>query len=100
MPDLANALDCEFTLALNNRTGKYFFCRDMIEASQDLIRNCYYWRVPLTDLPPKLWQEFGRLARMEVNMRVQRPSSYHVIAPISHSRPMVFTDPRSVSSIK
>ena len=95
MPDLANALDCEFTLALNNRTGKYFFCRDMIEASQDLIRNCYYWRVPLTDLPPKtVARVLGRLARMEVNMRVQRPSSYHVIAPISHSRPMVFTDPR------
>jgi glycosyltransferase involved in cell wall biosynthesis len=95
VPDPANALDCEFTLALNNRTGKYFFCRDMIEASQDLIRNCYYWRVPLTDLPSKtVARVLGRLARMEVSMRVQRPFSYHVIAPISHSRPTVFTDPR------
>jgi glycosyltransferase involved in cell wall biosynthesis len=95
VPEVANALDCEFTLALNNRTGKYFFCRDMIEASKDLIRNCYYWRVPLTDLPPKnVARVLGRLARTEVNMRVRRPFSYHLLAPIFHSRPMVFTDPR------
>src|SRR5438034_2888746 len=29
--------DCEFTLALNNRTGKYFFCKEMIDSSADLI---------------------------------------------------------------
>jgi glycosyltransferase involved in cell wall biosynthesis len=93
--DLANALDCEFTLALNNRTGKYFFCRDMINASRDLIHSCYYWRIPLTDLPPKnIARVLGRLARMEVNMRAQWPFGYHVLAPIYHSRPMVFTDPR------
>ena len=95
MPNLTNTLDCEFTLALNNRTGKYFFCRDMIEASQDLIGNCYYWRVPLANLPPKnVARVLGRLARIEVDMRVRRPSSYRVVAPISYSRPMVFTDPR------
>jgi glycosyltransferase involved in cell wall biosynthesis len=95
VPDIASALDCEFTLALNNRTGKYFFCRDMIEASQDLIERCYYWRVPLANLPPKnVARVLGRLARIEVDMRVRRPFSYRVVAPISYSRPMVFTDPR------
>jgi glycosyltransferase involved in cell wall biosynthesis len=95
VPEVANALDCEFTLALNNRTGKYFFCRDMIAASQDLIRNCYYWRVPLADFPSNnVARVLGRLARMEISMRVKRPFSYRLIAPISRCLPMVFTDPR------
>jgi glycosyltransferase involved in cell wall biosynthesis len=93
--EIANALDCEFTLALNNRTGKYFFCRDMIEAAPDLIRSCYYWRLPLTNLPPKnVARILGRLARIEVDMRVRKPFSYQIIPPILHPRPMVFTDPR------
>ena len=28
--DASGVFDCEFTLALNNRTGKYFFCEQMI----------------------------------------------------------------------
>jgi glycosyltransferase involved in cell wall biosynthesis len=89
------ALDCEFTLALNNRTGKYFFCKDMIDASQDLIRNCYYWRIPLKNLPPKtIARVLGRLARIEVDLRVRSCLARIGPAPISHPRPMVFTDPR------
>ena len=89
------ALDCEFTLALNNRTGKYFFCKDMIDASQDLIRNCYYWRIPLKNLPPKtIARVLGRLARIEVDLRVRSYLPHIGLAPISHPRPMVFTDPR------
>ena len=42
--------DCEFTLALNNRTGKYFFCKEMIQSSEDLIATCLYWRVPMKQL--------------------------------------------------
>ena len=89
------ALDCEFTLALNNRTGKYFFCKDMIDASRDLIRNCYYWRIPLNNLPPKnIARVLGRLARIEVDLRVRSCLAHTGPAPISHPRPMVFTDPR------
>jgi glycosyltransferase involved in cell wall biosynthesis len=89
------ALDCEFTLALNNRTGKYFFCKDLIEASRDLIRACYYWRLPFADLPHRyLARVLGRFARIEVDMRVRSPSSYRFLPPLSRSRPMVFTDPR------
>jgi glycosyltransferase involved in cell wall biosynthesis len=89
------ALDCEFTLALNNRTGKYFFCKDMIDASRDLIRNCYYWRIPLKNLPPQsIARVLGRLARIEVDLRVRSYLGHIGLAPISHPRPMVFTDPR------
>jgi glycosyltransferase involved in cell wall biosynthesis len=84
-------LDCEFTLALNNRTGKYFFCKEMIDCSRDLIRDCYYWRIPLKKLPHKIVARIlGRLALIEVNFRVRHSQ---IVAPI-HARSMVFTDPR------
>jgi glycosyltransferase involved in cell wall biosynthesis len=89
------SLDCEFTLALNNRTGKYFFCQDMMEAASDLIRTCYYWRVPSKTLPSKpISRILGRLALIEVNLRVRHPASYRILPPIFHTRPMLFTDPR------
>jgi glycosyltransferase involved in cell wall biosynthesis len=91
----AHSLDCEFTLALNNRTGKYFFCKDMIDASRDLIRTCYYWRAPIDELPPKIIARIlGRLARIEVFLRVRWLSSNQILPPILHRRAMVFTDPR------
>jgi len=91
----AERVDCEFTLALNNRTGKYFFCKDMIDASKDLIRHQYYWRLPLQSLPSQtISRVLGRLARIEVDMRVRRPLSYSMLPPISHRLPMIFTDPR------
>jgi glycosyltransferase involved in cell wall biosynthesis len=91
----AETLDCEFTLALNNRTGKYFFCKDMIDASQDLIRTCYYWRVPLNALPSTpVARVLGRLARIEVELRVQSRLGDRLLPAISHRQPMVFTDPR------
>jgi glycosyltransferase involved in cell wall biosynthesis len=95
MPTSAETLDCEFSLALNNRTGKYFFCKDMIDASRDLIRTCYYWRVPLTHTPPNsIARVLGRLARIEVNVRARQPFSNRIFRPIAHHRAMVFTDPR------
>lgn len=91
----ARTLDCEFTLALNNRTGKYFFCKDMIDASQDLIRTCYYWRVPFSTLPSMpVVKVLGRAARIEVDLRVRSRLGDRFLPMISHRQPMVFTDPR------
>jgi glycosyltransferase involved in cell wall biosynthesis len=91
----AETLDCEFTLALNNRTGKYFFCKDMIDASHDLIRTCYYWRIPSNALPSTpVAKVLGRLARIEVDLRVRSRLEDRFLPAISHRQPMVFTDPR------
>jgi hypothetical protein len=88
-------LNCEFTLALNNRTGKYFFCRDMIGASADLVNRHYYWRLAFDDVPQgNLARVLGRLALIEVSFRVRFPRSYNLLPAISRQRPMVFTDPR------
>jgi glycosyltransferase involved in cell wall biosynthesis len=88
-------VDCEFSLALNNRTGKYFFCRDMLEASSDLIGSVHYWRLPFRRIPSRtLSRVLGRLARIEVDFRVKHPDSYRYLPPIVRQRPTLFTDPR------
>lgn len=88
-------LDCEFTLALNNRTGKYFFCRDMIGASADLISRRFYWRFAFGNLPQgTLARILGRLALIEVSLRTRFPCSYDFLPAMARKRPMLFTDPR------
>jgi len=89
-------VDFEFTLALNNATGKFFICEDTIEACRDLIRSVWYWRVPLETQPPRLAARvLGRLALLEVNFRLASRLSQFV--PLMRNpRPLVFTDPREV----
>jgi glycosyltransferase involved in cell wall biosynthesis len=88
-------VDCEFTLALNNRTGKYFFCRDMLEASADLIDRQFYWRFAFGKAPSRnLSRVLGRLARIEVSLRTEHPYSYRFLPAMFQRRPMLFTDPR------
>lgn len=95
MVRLGEMLDCEFTLALNNRTGKYFFCKDMIDASRDLISSIYYWRLPLSALSRGMIARIlGRLALIEVSTRARWPSSYAFWRPIFRPRAMLFTDAR------
>jgi glycosyltransferase involved in cell wall biosynthesis len=87
--------DCEFTLALNNRTGKYFFCKEMIESSPDLIASCLYWRLPMKRQPSRTASRLlGRAARLEVELRSETTFMNRVLPPTSHRRPVIFTDPR------
>jgi glycosyltransferase involved in cell wall biosynthesis len=87
--------DCEFTLALNNRTGKYFFCKEMIESTDDLIASCLYWRIPMKRLPSRsLSRLLGRAARLEVELRSETSLINRVLPPSLHRRPIIFTDPR------
>jgi len=97
MGRLDRRFDCEFTLALNNRTGKYFFCKEMIQASEDLIASCLYWRVPLKQLPSRtLSRILGRIARWEVDFRSGAGLINRLLPPSPHHRPLIFTDPREV----
>jgi glycosyltransferase involved in cell wall biosynthesis len=87
--------DCEFTLALNNRTGKYFFCKEMIESSDDLIASRLYWRFPMQRQPSRIVSRLlGRAARLEVELRSETSFINRVLPPSSHRRPILFTDPR------
>jgi glycosyltransferase involved in cell wall biosynthesis len=89
--------DCEFTLALNNRTGKYFFCKEMIQSSEDLIASCLYWRLPLKQLPSRTFSRIlGRIARWEIDFRSGTGLINRLLSPSPHHRPLIFTDPREV----
>jgi glycosyltransferase involved in cell wall biosynthesis len=95
MLEPSKCLVCDFTLALNNATGKFFFCRDMIRASSDLIIDTYYWRFAFTEKPAGLLARIlGRLALLEVTLRERVPTSYRLVPAISRRRPVVFTDVR------
>lgn len=88
-------VDCEFTLALNNRTGKYFFCRDLMAATPELVHDCYYWRWPFGRTPSGLFARIlGRLALIEVETRIRYPVSYRILPAMKRDRPVVFMDPR------
>jgi hypothetical protein len=96
MKDRSGLVDFEFTLALNNATGKYFVCRDVIRDCSGLIGKIWYWRVPLKRPPPPLAANvLGRLAVIELNSRInQRASRY--LPLMRNARPVVFSDPREV----
>lgn len=86
---------CDFTLALNNRTGKFFFCQDMIQSSSDLVRACYFWRWRAHRTPTGILARIlGRMARIEISIRVQGNPISRFIPYIERKLPTVFTDPR------
>lgn len=95
MSQQVSGVYCEFTLALNNRTGKFFFCQDMIHSSSDLVRACYFWRWRSQRVPTGIFARIlGRMARIEVNLRVEKSVITRFIPFIERELPTVFTDPR------
>ena len=95
MESQIDKFECDFTLALNNRTGKYLFCRELIEETSDLIKSVRYWRLA-AESPPRglIARVLGRCAQMEVSVRFNHPGSYKWVPPISRKVPIIFTDPR------
>ena len=69
-----DGVDLEFSLALHEKTGKYYHGRDLIQSNSDLIRRQLFWRVPLGFVPRDLAARIiGRLLVIEVNARVRSP---------------------------
>jgi glycosyltransferase involved in cell wall biosynthesis len=87
-------VDVDFTLALNNITGKYFFGRDMVASSADLVQDIYYWRAHHKVKPEGLYRRIlGRLALWETLFHERFGSLGFLFRP---NRPLLFTDPREV----
>jgi len=53
-------LDIDFSMAMYNRTGKYFIGRDLLDGVGDLFDNIYYWRLA-RERPPSGF--FGKVVR-------------------------------------
>ena len=84
----------EFSLALNNRTGKYFNSLDMIEQNRSAIERVVYYglsfRAPPTGL---LARVLGRLITIEIDARLLRFPRLGLRLRRSSSVPVLFTDP-------
>jgi glycosyltransferase involved in cell wall biosynthesis len=88
-------VECDFTLALNNRTGKYFFCKELIEETADLIKTVHYWRLTAKSPPSGFAAKvLGKCSQKEAAVRSNYPKSYEYFPPISRKLPVIFTDPR------
>ncbi|MCJ2179792.1 glycosyltransferase [Novosphingobium album (ex Hu et al. 2023)] len=63
----------DFSLALFNRTGKYFIGKSLLDENEDLIDRISYWRVFSKDTPCGLKARIlGKLEAIERDLRVQR----------------------------
>lgn len=54
-PEADQRWHIDFSLALYNRSGKYFIGKDIVDLNADLISGVYYWRLPQQSVP----QGFG-----------------------------------------
>ena len=90
-------IEIEFSLALNNRTGKYFVCKDLIEAVDDFIENIWYWRIRSAAVPCGLTARIlGRLMTTEYVTRTGFPGLDAALGRRWRANTILFTDPLQV----
>jgi glycosyltransferase involved in cell wall biosynthesis len=91
-------IDVDFTLAVHNRTGKYFIGRDLIDGLSDLIGNVYYGPLPLSSLPGR-WVGRG-LARIQyLQTRAHVGQGVWGLPRRRSQRPLLHLDPFTVGSV-
>jgi len=91
-------IDVDFSLAIHNRTGKYFIGQDLIELSDLSLGDVYYWfsarAAPPTGLGGRV---LGRLQHEHI--RAQALGGPMRLLPRRHSaRPLLHLDPFTVPS--
>src|SRR5215470_17436683 len=86
-------VDVDFSLAIHNRTGKYFIGRDLLETPELPIGKTFYWMAPADRVPSGVW---GRvLARLQLyHIRGHTLGGALAILPRRKSaRPLLHLDP-------
>lgn len=89
-------VDVEFSLALNDRTGKLFLGREIIAALGERVASVRYGRrkaFPRSDLGRRI---AGRLTRWETTARVFHPGLAAVLPRLRTPHPTLHLDPLSV----
>lgn len=85
--------DVDFSLALHNRTGKYFIGRDLIEDHRSRIAKVRYWRIAAR-MPPS--EPVSRiLGKLMVGEHIWRAGAKARTAP-KVGQPLLHLDPMSV----
>lgn len=86
--------DVDFSLALYNRTGKYFIGRDILEANKDLVGTIYFWRIPRRRVPGRLLSRAIGWAQVREGRLLSRGRS--PFWPRGSRRPVLHLDPATV----
>lgn len=88
--------DVDFSLAIYNKTGKFFIGRDVISNNRDLISDVYYWRFVRKELPKGLPAKLiGRAQALESNWRAEgRPTVWPCRRCV---RPTIHLDPATIA---
>lgn len=87
-------IDVDFTLAIYNRTGKYFIGRDLLRAFPDRFGRIYYGPLPLRAVPEGLGGKIlGRLQHIQImsrmaGRRLRLPARPHGPRPLLHLDPL------------
>jgi len=90
-PGEAPAYLADFSLALINRTGAYYICRDVVTELSDLFTAVRYWRMLARHEPPWLIRKFlGRA--MLAELRLLNGKNNHIRSRLG-DLPTVFFDP-------
>lgn len=90
-------IDVDFTLAIHNRTGKYFIGRELIDGMPELIGNIYYGPISLAKAPGRwMGKLLGRIQHIQTRSRVMQG-----VWPLPRRQPrhpMLHLDPFTVGS--
>jgi glycosyltransferase involved in cell wall biosynthesis len=90
-------IDVEYSVALHDKTGKYFIARDVCAANRTFIDRNLFWRVAAGRTPRGLFAKvIGRLLALEVEARVASPAFDRLAPRADRRRPVLHMDPLTV----
>ena len=88
---------CEFSLALNNRTGKFFALDNAISHNLDLVSAVRFWRFSSRRVPQGMLAKIlGRGMSWELRSRSASPILDKLLPRLQAEEPVLFTDPLQV----
>jgi len=90
-------LDVDFSLALHNRTGKYFVGRDILADIGDRVEAVRYWRLASRSTPRGLGAKLlGRAMAAEIDVRWKSRLCDSALPSFQARRPVLHLDPFTV----
>lgn len=96
--DTADRIDVDFSLAIHNRTGKYFIGRDLLDTDDLPIGDVYYWMVRSTEPISGLFSRIiGRLQLYHIKGHALG-GPMRLLPRRTGPRPLLHLDPFTVPS--
>lgn len=91
-----SGFDVDFSLAMHNRTGKYFIGRDLLDCASDLLGESYYWRVPRKSIPGTIESKiFCKIQGLQIRYNAAGGLFGHSFRPVP-PKPLLHLEPYTV----